>query len=68
MVDGPVCKYSALYVWHLDDASCQHLQSEKSCSMLDKKTWQGRTPCRENEETKFILKVLYRKYKDLTEP
>ncbi len=31
MVDGPVCKYSALYVWHLNDASCQHLQSEKSC-------------------------------------
>ena len=58
MVDGPVCKYSALYVWHLNDASCQHLQSEKSCSMLDKKTWRGRTPCRENEETKFILKVL----------
>lgn len=64
MVDGPVCKYSALYVWHLDDVSCQHLQSEKSCSMLDKKTWRGqktwrgRTPCRENKETKFILKVL----------
>ena len=30
MVDGPVCKYSALYVWHLDDVFCQHLQSEKS--------------------------------------
>lgn len=53
MVDGPVCKYSALYVWHLDDVSCQHFAIreivipvsvryiDKSafyrCSMLDKK-------------------------------
>ena len=30
MVDGPVYKYSALYVWHLNDVFCQYLQSEKS--------------------------------------